>query len=537
MDPFNARGNEGSGFQENGRQSIDLEAGDGPIAHDLHLPSKSEQDNEEYKDSEGVSETGLSEQQNEQENSLISNQASGRIPLEAEADSSCKRQEEVPELNKMIPDDNKDTEYGGVNFSNLLREMTTNKMWHERTWAEILKHFSITLIIGVLPTFFDVGTDVYAAIEHHNEDDLAWSLTTLILIFFPGVFFSFWVAQAYSEKHTAIRRENCCIRFAYDCCAFFILFLLFPFILIGVKIVGLFNPGPEWKRLTVKVTAFEGDFEASLQLLLSLYIIFRADRTPEWWQVAQLVASMVMITKTAIADFLLPRQPMSFFAELKATIYLIPLFLTNCAFKVLSLAIIAADMKEYYILIVFPCVMTLLHLPDLPLFSREPAKRICGYPRENKKFLTMGSPKHMIRLLVIKQGNRITKNSMINFLYNNKFWFVVHSSLLLITSLFITLHDQMCAVIFSALILNIILIYFQLWRPYKAEHGENIVEAGVNGTEEAQVEGRARGVDEEGIEEEGSKQTCYCCAVIYVLCCIVAIPWIWVSCMTASMMC
>ena len=115
--------------------------------------------------------------------------------------------------------------------------------------------------------------------------------------------------------------------------------MLFPFVLIAVKIVGLFNPSPEWKRLTVKITSFEGDFEPSLQTLLTLYIVFvRASngQLPYWWQIAQLTASMVMITKTAISDYLLPRQPMSMKEELKATIILTPLFLSNGVFKVLS---------------------------------------------------------------------------------------------------------------------------------------------------------------------------------------------------------
>ena len=282
--------------------------------------------------------------------------------------------------------------------------------------------------------------------------------------------------------------------------------------------MGLFNPGPEWKRLTVKVTSFEGDFEASLQLLLSLYIIFTRANTgslPEWWQVAQLVASMVMITKTAIADFLLPRQPISFKAELKATIYLIPLFLTNSAFKVLSLAITAAEMK-WYSFLVFPGVIALLHLPDLCQWRSS----CCSCWQ--RKYLTMGTPKHMIKLLVIKQGRKTTKGSLANFFYNNIFWLIIHSSLLLLNSLTSTLHIEMCAVIFAALILNVVLIYFQLWRPYKAEKRENI-EAGVNGTEEDQVEGEG-GEMEEGIEEEGSKGVCICCAFFPVFCCCAFFP-------------
>ena len=120
----------------------------------------------------------------------------------------------------------------------------------------------------------------------------------------------------------------------------------------------------------------------------------------------------------------------------------------------------------------------------------------------------MGTPKHMIKLLVIKQGRRTTKGSLANFFYNNIFWLIIHSSLLLLTTFTMTLHIEMCAVIFAALILNVVLIYLQLWRPYKA---------GVNGTEEDQVEGEG-GEMEEGIEEEGSKGVCICCAFFPVFC-------------------
>lgn len=51
-----------------------------------------------------------------------------------------------------------------------------------------------------------------------------------------------------------------------------------------------------------------------------------------------------------------------------------------------------------------------------------------------------------------------------------------------------------CGVILFAVILNIVLIYFQLWRPFKAEESrEEDIEAG-----------------EDGLEEEGSSSTCFC---------------------------
>ena len=67
--------------------------------------------------------------------------------------------------------------------------------------------------------------------------------------------------------------------------------------------------------------------------------------------------------------------------------------------------------------------------------------------------------------------------------------------------------------------------------PYKAEKGEHF-EAGITGAEEAQVEGRVGKMDEEGLEEEGSKHACHCCAFFFLCCCIVVSPflvylWFW----------
>jgi len=68
-------------------------------------------------------------------------------------------------------------------------------------------------------------------------------------------------------------------------------------------------------------------------------------RKPSSVQIASLLASFVMITKTAIADFLSEKQPMELKDELKATASLLPLFLSNGVFKVLSLAIIATCLR------------------------------------------------------------------------------------------------------------------------------------------------------------------------------------------------
>ena len=56
-----------------------------------------------------------------------------------------------------------DKKYGGWNFSLLRRELTVDKLWQSRTWFKILKHMLTTLVISVIPTFYDVFTDSFAA--------------------------------------------------------------------------------------------------------------------------------------------------------------------------------------------------------------------------------------------------------------------------------------------------------------------------------------------------------------------------------------
>ena len=218
---------------------------------------------------------------------------------------------------------------------------------------------------------------------------------------------------------------------------------------------------------------------------------------------------MVMVTETAIADYLLPRQPMNLKEELKSTIILIPLFLSNCVFKVVSFATLAA-MLWFVTFFIYAVAIVLLHLPNI-------LSCCCGL---KIGYLTLGSPKHMIKLLVIRNGGRTTRQSLKNFLYNNVCWFIFYTIMLSLQLkgsnkdtpedqkqqdlLKHTLGDQkdqggrelpqeifhvLCGVILSALVLNIVLIYFQLWRPFKAEqrsrnedieYDDEIVEEGSN---------------------------------------------------------
>ena len=69
-------------------------------------------------------------------------------------------------------------------------------------------------------------------------------------------------------------------------CTWTMIFLsgpVFPFLVIGAKIVALFNPGEEWKKFTFRLTAAEGTFESKTSFLLQLFIVFtRGAPTSSW---------------------------------------------------------------------------------------------------------------------------------------------------------------------------------------------------------------------------------------------------------------
>ena len=281
--------------------------------------------------------------------------------------------------------------YGGHNFSAKRRELTLDKVWHRRTWGEIFRHFLTALLISALPTFFDMFTDAFSAKSFINgknytkfvtnlsdpafhekcvhvgryitfqpeeeiqyeeiecfETDVIWGGVTLLLIFLPGATFAKDVSRIISE---VMQKEKA--RFPLFLLLLLPSMLCFPVVLILVKLVGLVNPGSEWKRKTIWLTSMEGAWESSLQLLLTLFIIFsRADRRPAWWQVASLVASLVLVTKTSIA-WHIRKDKLSAKEEVKKTAFLLPLFLSNTTFKILSLAISLALLRHWGVLVSF----------------------------------------------------------------------------------------------------------------------------------------------------------------------------------------
>ena len=108
--------------------------------------------------------------------------------------------------------------------------------------------------------------------QHHcYERDPIWGGLVATFIFLPGVLF--WSLIAYQ-----IRKKNLLLPILA-----IPLIPLFPFILILVKFLAIFNEGPQMTRIKNLVSLCEGQVESMFQLGLQVFIIlYRADRKPSY---------------------------------------------------------------------------------------------------------------------------------------------------------------------------------------------------------------------------------------------------------------
>ena len=278
---------------------------------------------------------------------------------------------------------------------------------------------------------------------------------------------------------------------------------LFIPLMICCKVTGLFHPGKNWRKLTTRMTTSEGFWEATMELLLSFFIVLsRTDRKPSTVQLASMATSLIMIIKTGIADFLRDQPPMERHTEVQAYITLFPLFLSSTLFKLGSWAVIAALLR-YWMVIVGCGMIFLVCMVGLLL--------ACCFGRKNKRRIITGSLLHVTNLN--NQGGifRVDKEATIDlgtndkwwnyemFLFQNMMWFTILS--LLLTTITITanltphlivtcpepwplwnwknhklsdtiivkdifLLNTIYAVIMASGLISVVLIYMQIVRPF-----------------------------------------------------------------------
>ena len=385
------------------------------------------------------------------------------------------------------------------------------------TW----ENFFTVLAFGFLPSLFDFGTDYLQAMNflwgsnytkqvvnqtdfgncsHIGRytsfagptpeivyDDIScfevderWGYATLGIIHLPGFRVAGWSYLEARNKGSSMLTSLGILGIFTICVP------LFPLLVVVLKVVVMTRPGPEIKKLCDKVVIIEGVWESTLQLLLNLFIIFtRADRSPSTIQLASTFTSLLLILKTAIADFSvkfshrkLPTEA-TLDDQVRHTLPLLPMFLSNTIFKLGSIAIVASLLR-YWTLAVFL---------GIPLMVS--AILACT----DKDYLMHGC--HALGLVKIyrrtnwsqQRSEPLTeKQSIENLVFHNLLWLSINTATLFsigITAnynyldhmadntIFLKDIKQLNFAIVGVLtsgITSAVLIFIQLWKPFHREN-------------------------------------------------------------------
>ena len=134
-----------------------------------------------------------------------------------------------------------------------------------------------------------------------------------------------------------------------------------------------------------------------------------------------------MITRTSIADYLSPEQPLKLKDELKSTATLLPLFFTNAVFKLLSLAITVTCLRKIALV---PFFVVAVGFNALNILRR----RASCCPERLKNLAGEELGEYHYTTLQLKGDSRATKRQKIeSCLLHNIMWGIFH--VIILTSL------------------------------------------------------------------------------------------------------
>ena len=122
----------------------------------------------------------------------------------------------------------------------------------------------------------------------------------------------------------------------------FLRIVTFPLQLLVISFIFCFHDQDQWALLTVKIGIAEGIFNSHFQFVLQLFIFFtRADRHPSTFQYLAAFGSLFSLAYSRVDSLLLNRdgRNMSSGQLVWLIIRYVPLFLTNCAFKLGSISL------------------------------------------------------------------------------------------------------------------------------------------------------------------------------------------------------
>ena len=361
---------------------------------------------------------------------------------------------------------------GKLDFDVMAQEFSKEELWTNPK-TPLWETFGINLCVGLLPTLFDLTTDSLAVRDYIDgtyytqrfnetgvyldncrpaennytecfEQDPVFSYITLTYFFFPGLGFSFWT---FLNLSNFLRGTD--FTFQKNVC-FFLFFaplallsaITFPFQLLVVNVVALFNGGKQWTTLVAKFSIAEGLYDASIQFCLQLFIIFTmGDRLPSTIQYLSLSGSIFMLSVPRIEAFLLDQGGVTLPIKEKVlkTLKFFPLFFFNSIFKLGSIGLICAILR--YNAISFYAFLALLWLVFYILFNEECIPRtyyhlilgvglhlvsIGKIPGKIKTINTSTVKHHKttVRKMTMRHQNQ-------NIIFQNILWLVINSVMLI----------------------------------------------------------------------------------------------------------
>ena len=256
------------------------------------------------------------------------------------------RDESQPETSRPIAETRAQQHPTGsvvVDIEEVVENLPQNQSWSSLfNWD----NFGYSLILGFIPTAWDVFSDLMLAEELKKEESISAAGLSYLFICFPGLYI---FNEALTEKlssHSSIivLIVNFCWTVALSSAmiyAYSVHTLLFrlPAILIGILVLvtkglAIFVHTPEMKKVVDRMTMGEFKTEAPLQLLLLLHLWVSGH--PLF--VTPILSSLLVIGKVN-AEMYLSDEPdnlmkgKSFLQKLLLTLKYVPLFTSTAFFR------------------------------------------------------------------------------------------------------------------------------------------------------------------------------------------------------------
>jgi len=242
-----------------------------------------------------------------------------------------------------------------------------------------LSGLATSIFLGLAPSAWDTGSD-FAFAKAETENNFISTLTYLI-ISLPGIFIAFTGLQRvtssaavrwchYKGYGNLSRLSNFILLgmlggvifatyflFYYLPGGFFYSAVITASFILGSKVVALVVHGPEMKKVAVRMTALESQYESSLQLFLVLLTWFNSGEASSS-SLSSALSSILVIGKSGAESFLTfghdnQLEVSGTLQRLKLLAIYSPVFTLTAIFRLMALAAILAFIDWHSTIFVF----------------------------------------------------------------------------------------------------------------------------------------------------------------------------------------